>query len=58
MPELRCAECGREAPPDALGWRADIADDLRDDDPPYVAVFCPECWEREFGDPAHISKSI
>jgi hypothetical protein len=47
--ELRCAECVRLAPPDAPGWKAEIGDDLRDDDPPEVVMFCPECWEREFG---------
>jgi hypothetical protein len=53
LKKLPCAECGKEAPPDARGWRADIADDLRDDDPAFVVVFCPTCWEREFttGDP-------
>jgi hypothetical protein len=29
-------------------WKAEIADDLRDDDPPEVVMFCPDCWEREF----------
>jgi hypothetical protein len=48
--EVRCAECGRIAPPDAPGWKADIGDDPRDDDPPEVVMFCPECWDREFGE--------
>jgi hypothetical protein len=34
------------------GWKAEIGDDLRDHDPPEVVVFCPECWEREFGNAA------
>ena len=46
--ELRCIECGRSAPSDAQGWKAEIGDDLRDDDPPEVVMFCPECWDREF----------
>jgi len=38
-----CAECGREwRPGENWGWKAD----LTDDDPPDVAVFCPECAER------------
>ncbi len=49
MIELRCAECGRPAPPDAPGWKAEIGDDLRDDEPPEVVMLRPECWKREFG---------
>jgi hypothetical protein len=48
--EIRCVECGRIAPAAAIGWKADIGDDLRDDDPSEVVMFCPECWEREFGE--------
>jgi hypothetical protein len=44
-----CAECAVEAPADARGWRAYVADDPRDDEPPDVATYCPECAEREFG---------
>ena len=41
---LICAECGAESPPDSAGWRAYLdADDT-------VAVFCPRCAEREFGE--------
>ena len=49
---LRCEECGREARKDeeSKGWRAFLAGDPQDD-PPEVAVFCPECAEREFGEP-------
>jgi hypothetical protein len=53
MPELTCEECGREAPPDAAGWRAELADDGTGDEPTAVAVFCPVCWLREFGPVAH-----
>lgn len=47
--DLRCAECDRRAPTTAQGWKAEIGDDVRDDDPPEVVMFCPECWSREFG---------
>jgi hypothetical protein len=55
---LRCEECGREvrASEDARGWRAVLtsepADDLRghaDDEVRGVAIYCPQCAEREFG---------
>lgn len=46
---LRCIECRRES---ATGrhWRAYLADDPRDDDPPELALYCPSCAEREFGE--------
>jgi hypothetical protein len=47
---VTCVECGQPAPPDAAGWRAEIADDPRDDDLPEVVTFCPECWVREFAE--------
>ena len=43
-------ECGRIAPPGAVGWRAlltvgdEDAEDIEE-----VAVYCPECAAREFG---------
>ena len=47
---MRCAECGRTATLNAERWKAEIGEDPRDDDdPPEVVMFCPECWEREFG---------
>jgi hypothetical protein len=46
---MRCAECDRVAPLGASGWKAEIGDDPRDNDPAEVVLFCPECWEREFG---------
>jgi hypothetical protein len=49
-PSFRCQECGDAAPPDALRWRAEIANDLEDGDPPAVALYCPACWLLEFGD--------
>jgi hypothetical protein len=48
-PTMQCAECGCAAPLDAQRGKAEIGDDLREDDPPEVVLFCPECWEREFG---------
>ncbi len=41
--DLTCAECGRKPSPGEL-WRllfADIGE---------VAIYCPECAEREFGE--------
>ena len=52
---LVCVECGAVAPPDALGWRAylvGVHDVL--DDGETVAVYCPQCAEREFGGAARI----
>jgi DNA-directed RNA polymerase subunit RPC12/RpoP len=42
LAQVRCTECGREWPTGDL-WRflfADIGE---------VAIYCPECAEREFG---------
>jgi hypothetical protein len=39
---LVCAECGRENPSDAAGWRAYLDDDGK------AVTFCPECAAREF----------
>jgi hypothetical protein len=47
-PYPACSVVSR-APPDGLGWKAEIGDDQRDDDPSEVVMFCPDCWEREFG---------
>ena len=50
---LACTECGILAPPDAPRWHAylvGISDEL--DDEEMVAVYCPECAEREFGSDA------
>jgi hypothetical protein len=47
---MRCDECGRVADAKATGWfgvRLDLPDDP---EPPEVAIFCPVCVEREFGD--------
>jgi len=48
---LRCAACGNEAAKDATGWRAVLTvGDEDEEEVEEVAVFCPECAEREFGD--------
>jgi hypothetical protein len=49
MVELRCAECGLAAPPDARGWKEQIGDDPCADELPEVVLSCPECWGLEFG---------
>jgi hypothetical protein len=52
---LICSECG-ETSEDGEGWRAELAVKLVDgyevdvQRPNDVAVFCPRCWSREFGD--------
>jgi hypothetical protein len=60
---LRCEECGREArtAKHSRGWRAVLTTELADADAeetghardgeevPAVALYCPECAEREFG---------
>jgi hypothetical protein len=49
---LVCVECVAEAPPGAVGWRAmfTVGDEDAEDEE-MVAVYCPECAEREFGGP-------
>jgi hypothetical protein len=46
---VRCEECEEAADGDAKGWRALISNDPRDDEPPEVAIYCPDCASREFG---------
>ena len=51
---LVCTECGVTSE-DGEGWKAELAAKLLDDEfdeegPNEVAVFCPRCWSREFGD--------
>jgi hypothetical protein len=41
---LRCVECGRISPEHERGWTARLTIDDQ------VAVYCPECDEREFSD--------
>lgn len=49
--KLRCVECGDESVR-GMGWRAYVADDPRDDDAAEIAIYCPRCSEREFGEAA------
>ena len=47
---LVCIECGVTSE-DGEGWKAKLAVDLlEEEEPDEVAVFCPECWSREFSD--------
>ena len=51
---LVCVECGATSD-DGEHWKAEIAvgllkDEFDLDGPPEVAVYCPVCWSREFGD--------
>jgi RNase P subunit RPR2 len=41
---LSCLECGTTSPYER-GWQARVTFD----EPPKVAIYCPECAEREFG---------
>ena len=53
--ELVCQECGVTSK-DGAGWRAEVAPDLLegvDDDE--VAVYCRQCWPREFSPDAPAS---
>jgi len=45
---MRCVECECHTE-DARGWRAYLVDDAEDEEAPSVALYCPECSEREFG---------
>jgi hypothetical protein len=47
---LQCIECGRISDEGERGWTAQLTAD--GDEPVEVAVYCPECDEREFGDTA------
>jgi hypothetical protein len=52
---VRCEECGRKSQADAADWRAYLTDDPEKDEDDgdvglvEVAVYCPDCAEREFG---------
>jgi hypothetical protein len=43
-----CLECGRETTGAEKGWRAVLAGGVEDE--LEVAVYCPSCAEREFGE--------
>lgn len=45
---LVCVECGATSA-DGRRWRAEYVTDDEEHDPDEVAVYCPECWEHEFG---------
>ena len=47
---LPCVECDAVADDDAASWRAYLAYDLREDEAPFVALYCPACAAREFDD--------
>lgn len=52
MPDrLACEECGAVADVEVHGWRAYIVDDPDEDPSPALAIYCPACADREFGDP-------
>ena len=45
---LICIECG-DYEQNGEGWKGELAVDLLDEEEPdEVAVYCPDCWEREF----------
>ncbi len=47
---LVCTDRG-ETSEDGEGWKAELGVDLLEEvEPDEVAVFCPECWSREFSD--------
>lgn len=54
---LRCIECGRESVT-GRHWRAYLASDPCEDDPPELVVYCPSCAEREFGSFGEIGNSF
>jgi hypothetical protein len=46
--KLVCVECGTSSE-DGSGWRAEPVTDDEELDPDELAIYCPNCWEREFG---------
>jgi hypothetical protein len=49
MRRVTCEECGQVGVAGVKGWRATLANDPWDDEPPEVAIYCPVCALREFG---------
>jgi hypothetical protein len=43
-------ECGRVSREGERGWTAQLT--VEEEEPAEVAVYCPECEEREFGEAA------
>jgi hypothetical protein len=48
LAEVRCAECGCSSRPGWPGWRAYRTDDPELHEASALALFCPQCAEREF----------
>jgi hypothetical protein len=48
---MQCDECGREADVEAHGWKAFVTRyaTAEETDHPQLALYCPDCAEREFG---------
>jgi hypothetical protein len=46
---LRCEECLATADETARAWEAHLAYDPREDERPFVVIYCPMCAAREFG---------
>jgi hypothetical protein len=42
---LVCAECGKQADAKGAAWKAFLTDE-----PDEIALYCPDCAEREFGE--------
>jgi hypothetical protein len=51
-PMLNCEECATQPATveEALRWRAYLVSVMEDEGDEEVAVYCPECADREFGD--------
>jgi hypothetical protein len=49
---MQCEECGKSADVEAHGWKAFVFrhPEAEEEAEPQVAVFCPECAAREFGE--------
>lgn len=49
---LVCAQCAAVAPPEARGWKAELAVGDEDaEDVEAMAIYCPGCAAREFDGP-------
>jgi hypothetical protein len=47
---LRCVQCGRRSDDDAHCWQGRLVIDKRLADGPIVALYCPACVDRLFGE--------
>lgn len=43
-----CVECGTRSE-DGAGWRAEVVIDVDGHKPDEVVIYCPGCWQFEFG---------